>query len=134
MTNPVPPATTTSVLPFSAWQLIDNWRDWWRFWSVRIQAAGAAVTGPTVIAWLVGAVHNEWIVGGVLIFSFLCHISSPPARLVKQGNVPSVSDLNEAQVGVLPRSNLPAPAVPWKVPTEMARQVAAFRTPFNPPA
>lgn len=91
--NPMPPATTTSVLPVSGWQWIDNADVAWKFWSLRIQGFAASLLAIyTALPDSVQATIPPRLVTGIIAFVVL---TGGAARLVKQGNVPSVADLNE---------------------------------------
>lgn len=77
-------------------ELIEDWRDFWRFWSVRLAAVGTAITGLLVAfpdaalaAWAIlphelkSSIPPQYMpLIGVVVFAL-----SIVARLVKQKNL-----------------------------------------------
>ena len=77
-------------------ELIEDWRNWWRFWSVRLAAVGTAITGLLVAfpdaalaAWAIlphelkSSIPPQYMpLIGVVVFAL-----SIAARLVRQDSL-----------------------------------------------
>lgn len=79
--------------PASRLQLISNWRDWPRMWSVRLQIIAAALLGllevfPNAVlsAWAVLPAEIQSVIPPAIVqyIGFACLVAGIVARLIKQ--------------------------------------------------